>query len=783
MIGETLGQYRILDKIGSGGMGEVYCARDERLKRNVAVKILSSESIVSPETRKQLLHEAQSASALNHPNICTIYEVGEAQGRDFIVMELVEGHPLTTLIPSAGLSARLVLRYGTQVAAALAHAHDRGVIHRDIKPSNIVVTPAGQVKILDFGLAKLTRASEDEEETLSLASVMRGGCIVGTLPYMSPEVLRGKDANAGSDIWALGVVLYEMTVGRRPFRGQTAYELSSDILRGTPVPLPTNVPAALQHIIERCLENEPGHRYQRSGEIFAALEAASSDASHAVGSPQRKIALPRVVGWALVSLVAALIMAFIAVNFHGVRTVLFGRRPASQIHSLAVLPLENLSRDPEQEYFANGMTDALITDLAKGGQFRVISRTSVMPYKDAKKALPVIAQELGVDAVVEGSVIESENRVRISAQLIEARSDKHLWAESYERDLHDILSLQDNVASSIAIAIQGNLAQRQAMPTRQVDPDAYRLYLKGMYYWDKRTTDGFQKAMEFLNQAIGKDPAFALAYSALAGNYLNLGGYSLASTREVLPKARAAALKALELDNTLSDAHETLATIYTMEWNFPDAEREFHQALTLDPSNAGAHQGYGIYLARMGRLDGSRAEFTKATQLDPLWLMHGVYLGNVYYYQGRYDVAISQYNKVLEMNSDFWPARGYRAFTYEKQSKFREADADLQKVLAVFPHTNARAALGELYALSGKKAEARKIIRELQEDSKKEYVSDYWLATVYVALGDKDTAFRRLESAYAERSLWILDLKVDPRFAAVQSDPRFQDLLRRIGLP
>jgi serine/threonine protein kinase len=508
MIDETLGHYRILDKIGSGGMGEVYRARDERLKRDVAVKILSLHSSMGAETRHQLLREAQSASALNDPNICTIYEVGEAQGRDFIVMELVEGHPLSALIPSAGLSVRLVLRYATQIAAALAHAHDRGVIHRDIKPSNIVITPSGQVKILDFGLAKLTRASEVEEETLSVASETRGGSIVGTLPYMSPEVLRGKEANARSDIWALGVILYEMAVGKRPFKGHTAYELSSGILRGTPAPMPTSVPAALQHIIQRCLENEPGHRYQRAGEILAALEAARSDAPFTVGPslPQRKTVPRQVVGWAMVSLLAVLIATSVALNLHGVRTALFGRKPAGQIQSLAVLPLKNLSRDPEEDYFAYGMTDALITELAKGGQFRVISRTSVMPYKDAEKALPRIAQELGVDAVVEGSVTESANRVRITAQLIEARSDKHLWAESYERDLRDILSVQDDVAGAIATAIQGNVAQSQRIRRRQVDPEAYRLYLKGMYQWDKRTTEGFQKATAYFSQAIEKDP-------------------------------------------------------------------------------------------------------------------------------------------------------------------------------------------------------------------------------------------------------------------------------------
>jgi len=785
MVGQTLGHYRIREKLGSGGMGEVYRARDERLKREVAIKILSPKSGIATETRHHVLREAQSASALNHPHICTIYEVGEAADQDFIVMEFVEGHALAAVISHGGFSVGLVLRYGSQIASALAHAHDRGVIHRDIKTSNICVTPAGQIKILDFGLAKFVRANEvgDEQETVSSASGPWASSVVGTLPYMAPEVLRGAEADARSDIWALGVVLFEMVSGKRPFRGQTAYELSSAILLEIPAPLPANTPAALRHIIDRCLEKEPGQRYQRASEVCSALEAAASGAGLAIGaSKPRETLFPRRLTLVAISVLGVLIMASVALSLHGVRAALFGRRPAGQIRSLAVLPLENLSRDPEEEYFAMGMTDALITDLAKGGQFNVISRTSVMPYRDTKKPLAIISQELGVDAIVEGSVLESGNRVRITAQLIEARSDKHLWAERYEGDLRDVLSLQDEVATSIATAIQGRV-QNKAATKRRVDPDAYRLYLKGMYHWDRRTAADFQKATQYFNQATDKDPAFAEAYSALSGIYMMLSGYSLASTSEVLPKAKAAAVKALELDNALSDAHETLATVHMFEWGFPDAEKEFRQALSLDPNNAGPHEGYGMFLARMGRFDEASAELRRAVQLEPLWLAHDVALGNVYYFQGRYDEAIKEYNNVLEMNSEYWLAHGYRAFAYEKQGKFQEAEADLKRVLAAFPHTNAKAALGELYALSGKKAEARRIARELQENSKKEYVAPYWLATIYVALGDKKTAFQLLDKAFAERSNWILDLKIDPRFAALRSDTQFQDLLRRVGLP
>jgi serine/threonine-protein kinase len=784
MIGQMLGHYQILEKLGSGGMGEVYRARDQRLQRDVALKLLSPASSTNKEMRGRVLREARSASALNDPHICGIYEVGETADQSFIVMELVEGRPLSACIPPEGLPVKLILRYGTQIAGALGHAHDRGVIHRDIKASNIVITPAGRVKILDFGLAKVNIPREAETETLSLDSAGLGSSIVGTLPYMAPEILQGGQADARSDIWSLGVVLYEMATGRRPFRGQTPFALSSAILRATPERITTTLPAGLRHIVQRCLERAPGHRYQRCGEIVAALEAAGSETPLAVEPSAKPVTSRRyLMVWAVGLLMAVLIAVPLAFNVHGVRAALFGRKPLTQIRSLAVLPLENLSHDPEQEYFAIGMTDALITDLAKGGQFRVISRTSVMPYKDTKKPLRVVAKELGIDAVVEGAVLQSGNRVRITAQLVEARSDKHLWAEKYEGELRDILALQDDVASSIATAIQGHATQGKPTIRRPVDPDAYRLYLKGMYHWDRRTAEDFQKATQYFEQAIDKDSAFAQAYSALSGIYIMLSGYSLAPTSEVLPKAKAAAVKAVELDNALSDAHETLATIHMLEWSFPDAEREFQQAVSLDPNNAGAHNGYGMFLARMGRFDEASAELRKAVQLEPLWLANDVGLGNVYYYQGRYDEAVKQYNNVLEMNPDYWLARGNRAFAYEKLGKFQEAEADLKKVLAVFPHTDAKAALGELYALSGKKAEARKFARELQKKSKEEYVAPYWLATIYAALSERDAAFRLLENAYAERSMWILDLKVDPRFSALRSDPRFEDLLRRVGLP
>jgi TolB-like protein/Flp pilus assembly protein TadD/tRNA A-37 threonylcarbamoyl transferase component Bud32 len=786
MTGQILGHYRILEKIGAGGMGEVYRAHDDILQREVAIKTLHFGLLGDPRAKEKLLREARSSSALHDPHICTIYEVGESDGKAFIAMELVEGRPLNSLIPSQGLPIKLVVRYGTQIAAALAHAHDHGIVHRDVKTSNVVIAPSGLLKVLDFGLALHPHRNDLEDVTRTQDSAVPLDSLTGTLPYMAPEVLRGCEASERTDIWALGVVLYEMVTGKRPFQAHTANELVSEILREAPPPLSGNVPEVLSRIIERCLEKEAGHRYQRASEVRAALESVQAEDALVPLATAKPGASSRTrIAWLAGSVTFLCLGGLLALNVGGLRWRIFGPKSSVPIQSLAVLPLENLSHDPAQEYFADGMTDALITELAKAGNFRVVSRTSVMPYKDAKKTLPNIAQELGVDAIVEGSVLQSGNRVRITAQLIEARTDRHLWAENYERDVRDILSLQDEVANAIALAVHRRIAPpRSSQDSRPpVNPEAYRFYLQGMYSYDRHTDEGFQKAISFFQQAIDKDPSFASSYSALADCYMALGGFSLASTSAVLPKARAAANQALQLDDSLSNAHETLANIHMTEWNFTEAEKEFRRALELNPNYAGAHQGYGGLLSYLGRFDEALPEARKAVELDPLYITHGIVLGNVFYYRGDYDAALKEYNKVLDMDPNYWLAHGSLALTYGQKKMYPEALAELEKVMAAFPHSNVSAVLGQIKALSGAKSEARRIARELQQRSKKEYVSDYWVATIYAALGDNDQAFQLLEDAYTERSQWLIQLKVDPRFANLRSDPRFQDLLRRIGLP
>ncbi len=496
MLGKTLGHYRILEKIGAGGMGEVYRAHDEQLGRDVAIKLLPASVLSDATARARLLREARSAASLNHPHICTIHEVGEADGQAYIAMELVEGQPLSARLAGGALPTEQVLRYGLQLAEALGHAHERGLVHRDLKSANVVITTEGRAKVLDFGLAKRLSEGEMDVVTRSQASLTAAGALVGTLAYMAPEQLRGQPADARSDVWALGVVLHEMATGSRPFQGQTGFELSSAILTQRPAPLVGKAPLGLRAVIERCLEKEPARRYQRAGEVRAALEAVQTGAVAPWTAWRYRLARRR---WlAAAGAVVVLAAVLVGLNVGGLRERLRHGASPSGINSIAVLPLENLSHDPEQEYFTDGMTEALITELGQISALRVISRTSAMHYKGTRKTLPEIARELHVDAVVEGSVERYGQRVRITAQLIEAPTDRHLWAKSYERDLGDVFALQDAVAQAITNEIKIKLTtqeQRRLASARRVNPQAHEAYLRGRFFWNKRSPEGLNRAL------------------------------------------------------------------------------------------------------------------------------------------------------------------------------------------------------------------------------------------------------------------------------------------------
>ncbi len=554
MIGETFGRYQIVEAIGAGGMGIVYRAHDVTLDRDVALKLLHAEALESPAARDRFLREARALSHLNHPHICTVHEIGEVRGRAFIAMEYVKGRQLSAVIPSDGLPLETLSRYGIQIADAIGHAHEHGIVHRDLKSSNVVVTPEGGVKVLDFGIAR--REDRDEDGRLQTQErITQPGVVMGTPGYMAPEVIVGKPADARADIWALGVILHEMASGALPFTGPTPIEFASAILKESPAPLPPRVPPMLRGIVQRCLAKEPGQRYHNAGEVRAALEAVASAPLTETLSPQRRVG-GRHLRWAMVGIAVAVLLAAIALNTTGWRN----NPTETPIRSVAVLPLENLSGDPEQEYFADGMTDQLTADLSSISTLRVISRTSVMQYKKARKPLPAIAKELNVDAVVEGSVVRVGDKVRITARLIRAGTEETLWAQSYERDLRDVLALQSEVAKSVAGEVDITLTpqeQTRLARARPVNPEAHELSLLGSFHASKGTEEGLRKGIQYYEQAIAKDPGDAGSYTGMAEAYTELSSW-YEHPRVAMPRAKAAAETAVKLNDSLAAAHAVL---------------------------------------------------------------------------------------------------------------------------------------------------------------------------------------------------------------------------------
>ncbi|HSC78145.1 MAG TPA: protein kinase [Candidatus Acidoferrales bacterium] len=792
MIGQKLAHYRILEKVGAGGMGEVYRAHDEQLDRDVALKVLPAHTLTDDNARARLLREARAAAALNHPHICTIHEVGEADGQAYIAMELIEGRPLSEVIPRGGLPTEQVLRYGSQIAGALAHAHDRGIVHRDLKSNNVVITPEGRAKVLDFGLAKRLLSEELVEATQSLASLTQPGAVLGTLPYMAPEQLRGQAADARSDVWALGVVLHEMLSGQRPFQGHTGYELSSAILNQAPEPLPTKAPVELRAVIERCLAKEPGHRYQRAGEVRAALEAIATGAAVPGRQAQHRAKRRWVPAMAVVVFVVFLLAALVGLNVGGLRNRLFG--PATpKIESLAVLPLENLSGDPEQEYFADGMTEALITEFSKISALKIISRTSVMRYKKTDKPMPQIARELNVDGVVEGSVLREGDQMRITVQLIHGPSDKHLWAESYQRELRGVLALQSEVARAIASQVRVTVTPREQArlaSAHAVNPKAYEAYLLGRHYWNQRTIHGYEQAVDTFRKAVDQDPGYAPAYAGLADSYILLGEQGGLPQKEARSLAEAAIRKALELDDNMAEAHDSLGWWkFHYEWNWAEAEQAFQRAIELNPGDAVARARYGRSLGFLGRFPEAIRELQRAGELDPLSIPTNAYLGQVYLFAKRYDEAAEQMQRTSELNPNHPLIRHNLGELYLAQGRFAEAIPELERSVELsghvseLPSSHYLAILACAYARAKRREDAVKILNGLKQRSRQNLVSAFDMASLFVALGEKEQALAWLEQGYQQRDIWLVELKAWPWLDSLQDDPRYRELMRRMNFP
>ena len=774
MVGRTLDHYRIDSQLGAGGMGVVYRARDERLERDVALKVLPAGALTDEAARARFRKEALALSQLNHPHICAIYDVGRADGQDYIVMELVGGRRLGELAAPGGMPVGDVIRYGSQVADALAHAHDRGLVHRDLKSSNVMVTPEGRSKVLDFGLAKRLRDAEAAEATRSQGSLTQAGSVVGTLHYMPPEVLQGEPADARSDLWALGVMLYEMAAGRLPFRGQTGFAVSSAILKEAPEPLPPQVPEGLRAVIGRCLEKQPGQRYQRAGEVLAALEATRSGAA----PPQR-------IGRRALVASAALLIAALAV----LAVVLLLRRPPPPIESLAVLPLQNLSGDSAQDYFADGITEALITDLGQIRALRVISRTSVARYKGTRKPLPEIARELNVKAVVEGSVVRSGGRVRITAQLVDAAADRQLWSGRFERDLADVLALESEVARAIAREVQAKATpQEQARLAKAgaVKPQAYDYYLRAKFHSTRVTRAENQTVIAMLEQAVSIDPSFAAAHASLARACM-MRNFLLEPDRKWEEKAFVAMEKALALDPELAEAYAARGQSYWTHANrFPHerAIREYRRALALNPNSDEAHQQLGLVYYHIGLLDKAFEEFQATVTISPGNDWARFRSGIVLILDGKRDQAFAIMRSIpKQFNPQTWGH--HTAWLLLSQGNKQEALAALAEARKDYPADEGAMLTGMealVLAASGERLKAEDAIRRAAEKGKgfgHFHHASYQLGAASALLGNADEALRWLEFTAEDGFPCYPLFAQDPNLDPIRKDPRFVSFLAR----
>jgi eukaryotic-like serine/threonine-protein kinase len=795
LVGHTIGHYKISESIGTGGMGEVYLATDIVAGRKAALKLLPLRFTGDAERLKRFEQEAHTVVALNHPNIVTVYEIGEDHSIHYIASELIEGETLRQNLARGPMHLSEALDVAIQVAGALAAAHEAGIVHRDIKPENVMLRTDGYVKVLDFGIAKLAESvcaepTADKGESVTRVETNLGS-ILGTARYMSPEQTCGVQLDERTDIWSLGVVLYEMVTGHAPFTGETSKEVMAAIREKEPPPFTCYVrhaPAEIQQIVNKALRKDRSQRYRSAQELLHALKGlrhkleveADLKLSIAVRSwLYRK----RVLGALVFGLLVAAMAVAVPLYWHRNRAI---SSPSEK--SIVVLPFENASNDPNAEYVSEGISEALINSLSDLQRLKVIARSTAFHYKGKDIDPRRVGRELQVAAVLTGRVRQVQDALSIQVDLVDAATGAQVWGEEYHRKISDVVAVKQAIAREITEKLKLKLSgeeQRRLAKDDSTNTEAYRFYLRGRYFWNKRTPGGIKQAITEFQQAIERDPNFALGYVGLADCYTGLTFYNFAAPHEAMPKAKESAIKAVLLDNTVAEGHTSLGHILmNYDWDWPRAEKEFKRSIELKPDYATAHQWYAIhYLTATGRLEEAVQEMRKALELEPASLVMNTFMGATLYYAGRYDEAIDQCRRTVEMDPNFAVAHWHLGLAYEQKQAFDAAIEEFQTAISLSQGSPLmRAALGHAYAKSQRADEANKVLDELNELSKQQYVSPLELAAIYVALGNDDKAFQFLEKAYTEHSFHLVNLNVSPQFKSVRSDPRFQNLVQRLGL-
>lgn len=766
MIAEMISHYRVLRKLGAGGMGEVYLAEDVRLRREVALKFLSAPSSSDPERGAKFLKEARAASVLRSPHIAAIYDIGEHEGALFIVMEYVEGELLSHRIERGPLPIDHAIDLGIQAADALGEAHAHGIVHCDVKSSNLILSSRGLLKVLDFGISVASPpvylGDTDSTEPLGYKESSAG--VFGTVSYMSPEQALGGHIDHRSDLFSLGVVLYEMLTGILPFKGSSPASTIDRILHHQPAAmarLNDAVPAELERIVLKCLQKDRERRYQSMAELKTDLLNLQGDSDSGVtvqlGSRTQRIS-----------------------------------RPRKSIDSIAILPFQNDSGDPTLEYLSDGITESIINNISQLPRLKVMASSTVFRYKakgpDQGSIDPrSVGRDLNVRAVLTGRVQQRAERLVVKAEMVDTADGSQLWGEQYQRDLADIFAIEEEIAREISEKLRLKLSKKQKslLSRRHTrNTEAYQHYLKGRYYWNKRTEESLKKGIEEFHQAITVDPNYALAYAGLADSYIILSGYGSMMPEEVFPTAKAAAMKALRLDEALAEAHTSLAGVRAWyEWDWEGAERRFNRAIELNPSYATAHLWYALTLAGRQRLDEALIWIRRAEELDPLSVIINLNVARILYFARRYDEAVEQCLKVLEMQPDFALTHRRLGQIYAQQAVFDKAFAEFEKALAIEPgDSETMSALAFTCCLAGDRERAEQILTQVDAMAKQTFVSPYSLARIHTGLGNKDLAFELLNETYRQQHGIIAYLQVEPVFDSLRGDPRFEGLLRQIKL-